>query len=86
MLRKTGQLAGITVLALGLAACGASRTDRAISGAGLGAAAGGVGAAVIDGDIGAGVIVGGLLGGATGALTDERDINLGDPVWRRERY
>jgi hypothetical protein len=28
-----------------------------------------------------GAIVGGAAGGATGALTDEDDIDLGDPIW-----
>lgn len=74
----------ITVLALGLltAACGTSRTDRALSGAGLGAAGGGaLGAA--SGNTMGGAILGGAAGAAAGALTDEEQINLGNPIWKR---
>lgn len=77
------QSLGILVLVAALAACGTNRTDRAITGAGLGAAAGAVGAAVLDGDVATGVIVGGLAGAAAGAATDARDIDLGDPIYRR---
>lgn len=61
-----------------LAACGTSRTERGLSGAGIGAAVGAGAAAVTDGDIGTGAAVGGVIGGATGALTDEDDIDLDD--------
>lgn len=68
---------------LGLAACGSSPTDRTVSGAGIGA---GTGAAVgaIFGGIGAipGALIGGVIGGGTGLVTNERDIDLGEPVWR----
>jgi osmotically inducible lipoprotein OsmB len=56
-----------------LAACGTDPTDRAISGAALGAGAG----ALVDEPLaGAGV------GAAVGALTDPGTINLGRPPWR----
>jgi hypothetical protein len=29
-----------------------------------------------------GALIGGAIGGATGALTDEDDIDLGDPFWK----
>jgi osmotically inducible lipoprotein OsmB len=68
---------------LTLAACGSSTQDRAISGGALGAAGGGV----LGGATGVGAAEGALLGGAagaaTGALTDEDDIDLGEPVWER---
>ncbi len=60
-----------------LAACGESKFDRGASGAaiGAGAAAGAV--------TGQGAVKGGLLGGAAGVLTDEDDVDLGTPVWKR---
>jgi hypothetical protein len=30
-----------------------------------------------------GALLGGAAGGATGALTDKDDINLGKPIWKR---
>ena len=57
------------VLAGGLAACGQTTGERALSGAGLGAAAGaGVGALTGTSVLG-GAAIGGVAGGATGALT-----------------
>ena len=73
------------VLGLMLAACGSSeqRLDRSAGGAAIGA---GTGAAVglLFGGIGAipGALIGGAVGGTTGAVTDEEDINLGEPVWQ----
>jgi hypothetical protein len=71
-------------LALFLAACGSSTTDRALSGGGIGAAAGAGTAAVTGGSPVTGGLLGGAAGAATGALTDEDDVNLGDPVWNRD--
>lgn len=70
-----------TAAAFLLAACGSSQTDRALSGAGIGAAAGGVGSSVIGGDPVTGAVLGGAAGAAAGAFTDKDDIDLGDPVW-----
>lgn len=75
--------AALAIACVALGACGETRTDRALSGAGIGAAAGALGAAAVDGSIGAGAIIGGLAGGAVGAATDSRDIDLGRPVWNR---
>lgn len=63
-----------TVLAVGcvifgLSACGYSTGDRALSGAGLGAAGGAVGAAVLGADPLTGAIIGGAGGAAIGAAT-----------------
>jgi osmotically inducible lipoprotein OsmB len=66
-----------------LAACGNTTQDRALSGAGLGAAAGGAVGAVTGGGLVEGALLGGAAGAAGGALTDEDDVNLGDPIWRR---
>jgi hypothetical protein len=79
MLRLTSALAIVGLL---LAACGSSKTDRGISGAGLGAAAGAGTAAITGGNPLTGAVLGGAAGGAAGVLTDEDDVDLGKPVWR----
>lgn len=66
-----------------LAACGNTRGDRALSGAGIGAGVGAVGGAIVGGNPAAGAAIGAGVGAATGALTDEKDINLGKPAWKR---
>ena len=65
-------------LVLTLTACGATTSERALSGAGIGAAIGVAGAAVSGESVGTGAVVGGTVGAATGALTDQDDINLED--------
>lgn len=75
MIRKTIL---VTVLGLTLVACGTTKSERALSGAGIGAAAGATGAAVSGGNPVTGAAVGGAAGAATGALTNKKDINLGD--------
>ncbi len=73
----------IMLLTLGaVAACGQSKTDRAVSGGGIGAGAGAAGSAVLGGDPVTGAAVGAGVGAATEALTDEDDIDLGDPFWK----
>ena len=81
MLRNTLML-GAAVLVL--AGCGETTTDRTLSGAGIGAAAGAATGAVTGGSVLGGAAIGGAAGGAAGAMTDEDDINLGDPVWDRD--
>ena len=81
MLRSFSALA---IFGLILAACGSSTTDRALSGGGIGAAAGAGTAAVTGGNPITGGLLGGAAGAATGALTDEDDVNLGDPIWNRD--
>ena len=66
-----------------VAACGSSTSDRAISGGAIGAGAGAATGAVTGGSVLGGAIVGGAAGAAAGAATDEDQIDLGDPVWRR---
>jgi osmotically inducible lipoprotein OsmB len=77
-------LSALAIFGLILAACGSSKTDRAISGGGIGAAAGAGMAAVTGGNPLTGGLLGGAAGAATGALTDEDDVNLGDPFWNRD--
>jgi len=66
---------------LGLAACGNTTGDRAISGGAIGAGAGAVGGLLLGSPV-TGAVIGGAAGAAAGALTKEDDINLGKPVWR----
>jgi len=72
------------MLSFGLAACGETRTERGLSGAGIGAAAGAATSGVTGGNILGGALLGGAAGGAAGALTDKDDIDLGDPIWDRD--
>ena len=73
--------------ALLLGACGsdANMTDRAGGGAAVGA---GTGAAIgaIFGGVGAlpGALIGAAVGGGTGAATTDEQVDLGEPVWRRD--
>lgn len=69
--------------ALLLGACGSSKTDRALSGGAIGAGAGAAVGAVTGGSVLGGALIGGAGGAAAGALTDEKDINLGKPAWDR---
>lgn len=62
--------------ALAVSACGNTKGERALSGAGIGAGAGAVGSALTGGSPWTGAVVGGVAGGAVGALTDKDDINL----------
>lgn len=66
----------VAALALLVGACGARESDRALSGAGIGAVAG-----APLGPVGA--LAGAGAGAATGAVTEEEDIRLGEPLWRR---
>jgi len=72
-------VAAVTVFALG--ACGSSTTDRAITGAGIGAGVGAIGGLLL-GDPVTGAVIGGAVGGVAGALTKEDQINLGKPAWK----
>ena len=81
-MNRISTFAVVGLLGLGLAACGSSTSDRALSGGGLGAAAGGAGAALTGGSVGTGAVLGGAAGAAAGALTDRSDVDLGRPAWR----
>jgi osmotically inducible lipoprotein OsmB len=59
----------------------ANQGDRALSGAGLGAAAGAGTAAITGGNVLTGTVIGGAAGAAAGALTDQDDVDLGEPAW-----
>jgi osmotically inducible lipoprotein OsmB len=77
-------LSVLTAIGLVLGACGSSTTDRALSGGGIGAAAGAGTAAVTGGSPVTGGLLGGAAGAAVGGLTDEDDLDLGDPIWNRD--
>jgi osmotically inducible lipoprotein OsmB len=72
------------LISFGLAACGDTRLERGLSGAGIGAGAGAATSGVTGGNLLGGALLGGAAGGAAGALTDEDDIDLGEPIWDRD--
>lgn len=72
-------LAAVALFAL--SACGASKGDRALSGAGIGAGAGAVGGLLV-GDPVTGALLGAAVGAGAGALTDQNQIDLGKPAWK----
>jgi len=65
-----------------ISACGHSTSDRALSGAGIGAGVGALGSAIVGGPVLGGAIVGGAVGAAAGGLTKEDQIDMGKPVWK----
>ena len=81
-MNKVSILAATSCIFL-LGACGASTSDRALSGAGLGAGVGAVGSAVAGGSVGTGALIGAGVGAAAGALTNQNQVDLGRPAWRR---
>jgi osmotically inducible lipoprotein OsmB len=83
MTYKTIIVLGAAVMATALTACGATKGDRALSGAGIGAATGTAATVLTGGNPWTGAIVGGAVGAAAGAVTDKDDVNLGKPVWRK---
>lgn len=74
-------LASATLLLL--AACGSSTGDRTLGGAAIGAGAGAATSAATGGSALGGAILGGAVGAALGAVTDDDEIDLGKPIWRR---
>jgi osmotically inducible lipoprotein OsmB len=80
---NTNKLIIISTMLTVLTACGQSTSDRALSGGAIGAGAGAVGGAILGGNPVTGAVVGGAVGAAAGGLTDEEDVNLGKPVWRK---
>lgn len=67
---------GLLAATLMLAACGNTKSERALTGGGIGAGVGAVGGALVGGSVAGGALVGGAVGAATGALTDRDQINL----------
>ena len=79
---KTTVVALMGIAMLGLAACGTTTQDRALSGGGIGAGAGALGGALVGAPV-AGALLGGAAGAAGGALTNPSQVDLGKPVWNR---
>lgn len=73
--------AGLGALCV-LSACGETKGDRAMSGAGIGAATGAAAGMITGGSGTTGALIGAGAGALGGALTDKEDVNLGKPVWR----
>ena len=65
-----------------LSACGETKQDRMLSGAGIGATAGTAGTVLTGGNPWTGALIGGVVGTVAGGLTDPKDFNLGAPFWR----
>lgn len=76
-------LAGTLVL---LSACGSSEPGRVEGGAAAGAATGAT-IGLVGGPVG--VVAGGVIGGGAGAIagaaTSPKEVNLGKPVWDKDR-
>jgi osmotically inducible lipoprotein OsmB len=70
------RLFALCFMIFGLAACGSTSSERALSGGALGAASG---AAIgsLSGNAGAGALIGGAGGAVAGAATSPRDVCLG---------
>ncbi len=75
----------MVIAAFTVAGCGSTTEERGISGAGIGAGAGAIIGAVTGLSIVQGALIGAAAGGLTGVLTDESQVNLGDPVWKKKQ-
>jgi hypothetical protein len=79
-----------TLAALGLvaavAACGADPADRALTGGAIGVGAGAAAGELVADDPWTGALAGGAIGAAAGALTDEGDVDLGEPIWEENDW
>ena len=69
-------LAGLVAATISLSACGNTRGERALSGAGVGAGVGAVAGAVAGGSATTGALIGGAVGAGVGGLTDRKTISL----------
>ncbi len=73
-------------LGFGLSACGSTQGDRAVSGAGIGAASGAIVGAVTGLTVAQGAVIGALGGALLGVISDEEKLNLGEPIWKRSSH
>jgi hypothetical protein len=82
-LKRSLTIGAIIGLALLTGACGADRFDRTVTGAGIGAATG-AGIGLIGGPIGVGTgaVVGAGVGAGVGLATNQRQLDLGKPIYR----
>lgn len=74
----------VVVLGVLVAGCGSMPEERAVSGAGIGAGAGAALGAVTGMSVATGALIGAAAGAVTGAVTDRGQVNLGEPVWKRQ--
>lgn len=83
-MKTTGLVLAIG-LSVGLAGCGQTVGERAVSGGLLGAGAGAGVAAATGGHVATGAAIGGAAGAVTGAVTNPRDLDLTPRClpWRR---
>ncbi len=75
----------MVIVAFTVAGCGSTTEERGLSGAGIGAGAGALLGAVTGMCVLQGALIGAAAGGLTGVLTDESQVNLGDPVWKKKQ-
>ena len=71
------------LIVLFFSACGTMPSERAVSGAGIGAAAGTIVGAVTGLSLIEGAALGAVGGALTGVLTDADEINFGTPSWKQ---
>ena len=71
-----------SIAAVGLAGCGETKQDRALSEAAPGAGTGAAVGAVTGGSVLGGAALGGAAGAAGGYFTDKNQVNLGKPAWK----
>ncbi len=75
----------MVIVAFTVAGCGSTTEERGISGAGIGAGAGAIIGAVTGMSVLNGALIGAAAGGLTGMFTDESQVNLGDPAWKKRQ-
>tara|TARA_B100001750_G_C15519668_1_gene610417 strand:+ start:3526 stop:3756 length:231 start_codon:yes stop_codon:yes gene_type:complete len=66
----------LATTAIAVSACGNTRGERALSGAGIGAATGAVAGAATGGSVGGGALLGGAVGAGVGAVTTEDQVDF----------
>lgn len=72
----------LLIVSITLTGCGTMPEERAVSGAGIGAATGAIVGAVTSLAVGPGALIGALGGGLVGAMTNKGQINMGEPAWK----
>jgi hypothetical protein len=82
MVRTMWVISALGLLSVSVNGCGSTATERGVTGGAIGAGVGAAGAAVTGGSPVGGALLGGAAGAATGVLTDQEDLDLGDPVWK----
>ncbi len=82
MVRTMWVISALGLLSVSVNGCGSTATERGVTGGAIGAGVGAAGAAVTGGSPAGGALLGGAAGAATGVLTDQENLDLGDPVWK----